>query len=270
VGPSPDQGRAAKARHRRSAIDRLGDPARRGRRSGAPPRGPTWRQFLCIQAAGIVAVDFLHVDTVTLTVCPGAHRARHPPDAPRGHHRQPDRRVDCAAGPQPRPVVRGHQVPDPRPWIELHRLVRCRLPGSRHQNPGQRRPGTPDERDLRAPRRHPTPRSPRPDADPRQGAPARRCSRNIRRTTTPPGPTRASHRRSPTAAVTSPRHRDQPRHRTDPPTTRPGRPNQRIHPRRLIPENPQVTGRIVFSSGTGSAGTVPRATADRPAGSQPG
>jgi transposase len=31
----------------------------------APRRaGPTWRQFLHAQAAGIVAVDFLHVDTV--------------------------------------------------------------------------------------------------------------------------------------------------------------------------------------------------------------
>jgi putative transposase len=29
--------------------------------------GPTWRQFLHEQAAGIIAVDFLHVDTVTLT-----------------------------------------------------------------------------------------------------------------------------------------------------------------------------------------------------------
>jgi putative transposase len=34
----------------------------------APRRdGPTWRQFLHTQAAGILAVDFLHVDTVALT-----------------------------------------------------------------------------------------------------------------------------------------------------------------------------------------------------------
>jgi hypothetical protein len=33
----------------------------------APRRSaPTWRQFLCTQAAGILAVDFLHVDTVLL------------------------------------------------------------------------------------------------------------------------------------------------------------------------------------------------------------
>jgi putative transposase len=35
--------------------------------SPAPCRaGPTWRQFLHAQAAGILAVDFLHVDTVLL------------------------------------------------------------------------------------------------------------------------------------------------------------------------------------------------------------
>jgi hypothetical protein len=33
----------------------------------APRRaGPTWQQFLHAQAAGILAVDFLHVDTVLL------------------------------------------------------------------------------------------------------------------------------------------------------------------------------------------------------------
>ena len=34
---------------------------RRPRRSG-----PTWRQFLRAQAAGLLGVDFLHVDTVLL------------------------------------------------------------------------------------------------------------------------------------------------------------------------------------------------------------
>jgi hypothetical protein len=35
---------------------------------GPPPRrsGPTWKQFLTAQARGILAVDFVHVDTVLL------------------------------------------------------------------------------------------------------------------------------------------------------------------------------------------------------------
>jgi putative transposase len=72
----------------------------------APRRsGPGWRQFLSAQAAGIVAVDFLHVDTVLLKrvyvlvfIEHGTRRMHFG----RGH-RESHWRVDRAAGPQPRP-----------------------------------------------------------------------------------------------------------------------------------------------------------------------
>jgi len=58
----------------------------------APRRsGPTWKQFLIAQARGIIAVDFVHVDTVLLRrVYADRDRARHPPGSPGRHHRAPD------------------------------------------------------------------------------------------------------------------------------------------------------------------------------------
>ena len=164
VGIPPDPRRADEARRDGRAVHGVGDPACCGHRSGAAPVRPDLAAVpACpgrrdprrrLPARGHRAAQ--------ATVRPGVHRARYPPDAPGRRHLQPDRRVDGAAGPQPRPqprrAVRGHAIPDPRPRIELHPLVRRRIRGRRDQDSAQRCPGAADERDLRTPRRHPAPR----------------------------------------------------------------------------------------------------------------
>ena len=71
-----------------------------------------------------------------------------------------------------------------------------RLPGRQRQDLAHRRPGAADERDLRAPDRHPAPRVSRPQPRPRQGTPAPSWP-NTSSTTTPPGSTWASTSASP-------------------------------------------------------------------------
>jgi hypothetical protein len=44
----------------------VADPEHRRDRSPCGRTGPTWKQFLVAQARGIIAVDFVHVDTVLL------------------------------------------------------------------------------------------------------------------------------------------------------------------------------------------------------------
>ena len=77
----------------------------------------------------------------------------------------------------PRRAVGECAVPDPRPRIELHPVLRRCPPGRRHQDPADCRSGSPDERDLRTPPRHPAPGAPRPHADPQRGASARHLDR---------------------------------------------------------------------------------------------
>jgi putative transposase len=67
----------------------------------APRRkGPTGKQFLTAQARGILAVDFVHMDTVLLAapLRPDRHRARYPPRPLGRRYRRPGRRVDNTGG----------------------------------------------------------------------------------------------------------------------------------------------------------------------------
>jgi putative transposase len=59
--------RAHQSRPPDRRLNGVADPARRRDRSRAPPHGgPAWKQFLTAQARGILAADFIPVDTVLL------------------------------------------------------------------------------------------------------------------------------------------------------------------------------------------------------------
>jgi putative transposase len=66
VGTPPDPRRTGQARRDSRAVHRAGDLHAAGIDPAPRRPGPGWRQFLHAQAAGIVTVDFLHVDTVPL------------------------------------------------------------------------------------------------------------------------------------------------------------------------------------------------------------
>ena len=123
-------------------------------------RGPTWKQFLTVQARGTLAADFVHIDTVLL------HRiyalivsSTAPAASPGRHHRQPRRRVDDTSGPQPpdgpRHTRDSNQVPDQGSRRTVHRLLRRRVHGRGHQDSRQPTTGTQSQCDLRESHRHP-------------------------------------------------------------------------------------------------------------------
>ena len=151
----------------------------------APRRaGPTWRQFLHAQAAGILAVDFLHVDTVllkrlyVLVFIEHGTRRMHLGGVtanPTGEWTVQQARNITA-------MSLGERFED------IKFLLRDRGPNftasfdAVFQAAGARilrtaGPGSAHERDLRAPRQHLAPRDPRPCADPRRGTLAHRPDR---------------------------------------------------------------------------------------------
>ena len=155
----------------------------------APRRsGPTWRQFLHAQAAGILAVDFLHVDTVQLKRMYVLVFIEH------GTRRMHLGGVTAnPTGDWTVQQARNLAITLGERFENIRFLIGDRgsnfttsfngvfLPGHRRQNPAHRRPGSAHERNLRAPRWHPVPRAPGPRADPRGGPSARRAHARPRR-----------------------------------------------------------------------------------------
>ena len=138
----------------------------------APRRtGPTWKQFLTAQARGILAVDFVHVDTVllrriyALIVIEHGTRRVHlagitaNPDGAWTTQAARNFLMDLGA-------ARGFsQVPDQGSRRPVHRLLRRRVHGGRHQDSRQPTAGAQSERDLRKDHRYPAPGALRPAAD---------------------------------------------------------------------------------------------------------
>ena len=152
----------------RSCTDRVSSILRRG-------AGPTWRQFLAAQAAGILAVDFLHVDTVLLKrlYVPvfTEHGTRRMHLGGVTEHPTGEWTVQQArTRPCPRRAVRGHQ--DPLRHRGSNFTARL-TPSSRPLAPGScaQRSGSPYECDLRNGSSAPcAARASGPRADPQRAA----------------------------------------------------------------------------------------------------
>jgi transposase len=223
----------------------------------APRRsGPTWRQFMQAQAAG---VDFLHVDTVLLKRIYVLVFIEH------GTRRMHLGGVTASpTGEWTVQQARNLALSLDERFEGIKFLIRDRGANfTASFDAVFQAAGTMMLRTaVQAPRMNATcerlvgtlsPGAPRPRADPRRTATVRRPGRVL--AALQHGPAAPGHRPAHSRRRTrrSPRHGDWRRHTTDPPQTCPGRPDQRIHARRLTTEDLQVTTTILFSGGTRSA-----------------
>jgi putative transposase len=146
----------------------------------APRRaGPTWRKFLHAQAAGILAVDFLHADTVllrrlyVLVFIEHGTRRMHlggiTANSTGEWTVQQARNLALSLGERfedIRFLIRDRGSNFTRSFDAVFQATGTRILRSAVQ-------AAADERDLRTSRRHPAPRAPRARADSRRGTPAR-------------------------------------------------------------------------------------------------
>ena len=145
----------------------------------APRRAcPTWKQFLTTQARGIIAADFVHVDTIRLQRIYALIVIEH--DTRRVHLAGITAHPDGAWTTQ---AARNFLMDIGQRAASVRFLIRDRagqftdsfdavFTGRRHPDPRQPAAGTQSERHLREGHRHAAPRAPRPAADHQRGPPA--------------------------------------------------------------------------------------------------
>ena len=140
---------------------------------GPAPRrsGPTWKQFLTAQARGILAVDFVHVDTVLLRRLYALIVIEH--GTRRAHLAGITANPDGAWTTQ---AARNILMDLSQRTASVKFLIRDRagqftssfdavFTAGGHQDPGQPAAGAPSERDLRKDHRHPAAGALGPGAD---------------------------------------------------------------------------------------------------------